>query len=408
MRSRRYKMLLILMALAPLVLLSTAFFRQEVVSQNVWVLGVSLGGLQMDQARQVIHERIREIEGGPLVFSAGNRRCEISDEELKVILDESGLSARVGEYLASRPKFVPSFLFKKGPKTVVAAPLKVVSSDLEKVLNKVSFELSAPAMPKRYGFNGYVLTILPAEPGQEVLPGDVMRALESISGSTVEVPYRKIDPPESADVEPLSLIAEFSTEYDEKEVDRTVNLVLAAKAVHGKVLRPGEIYSFNKEAGERTAAKGYRYAPVVVDDHLEPGLAGGICQVTTTLFNAAAMAGLAFPQVHAHGIPVEYVPPGRDAAVAWDYMDLQIENTLQSPCVFGAWVEKGKVLVRVYGKPSGKTYELEPVVLKEYPEPGKKPGLLVETYIVTKEDGKMVDRKLLLRSFYKPSAEHPR
>ena len=112
------------------------------------------------------------------------------------------------------------------------------------------------------------------------------------------------------------------------------------------------------------------------------------------------MAGLDFPEVHAHGIPVEYVPPGRDAAVAWDYLDIKIMNRGASPVVFGCWVEDGQVTVRVFGKGNGHSYELIPVVVREYPEPGKEPGLLVETYRVEKAGDAEVGRTLLLRSMY--------
>ena len=119
--------------------------------------------------------------------------------------------------------------------------------------------------------------------------------------------------------------------------------------------------------------------------------------MTTTLFDAAAIAGLEFPEVHAHGIPVVYVAPGTDAAVAWNYLDLKIRNTTDGPVVFGAWVEDGQVAVRVFGKRLDKTYELLPVTIATYPEPEKEPGLLVETWRVEKSGGQEVGRKMLDR-----------
>ncbi|HHW18220.1 MAG TPA: VanW family protein [Firmicutes bacterium] len=392
--------------IAIIVLFPFMFSRQEVVGGNVWAFGVPLGGLPKDQAINIVRDKLQELERGPLVFSAGKLSCQVSRDELKVILDSRRIISELGTYITLRPKYLPDSVFRRGPKTVLAAPAEVWSPNLEKVLANIAEKLSRPALGARYGFSGRDLVILPPEPGQLVTPEDVRKVLGDLTGTRIEVPYRTIEPPAGNNLEPLKLIAEFSTTYDEKDTDRNVNLMLAARAVHGKVLNPGDTYSFNKEAGERTLEKGYRYANVVVGDHLEPGLAGGICQVTTTLFNAAALAGLDFPEVHAHGIPVEYVPPGRDAAVAWDYLDLKITNNLGGPVVFGAWVENGQVVVRVFGKPGDKTYDLEPVIVKEYPEEGKNPGLLVETYRVEKVNGEVTRKVLLLRSHYLPSVPH--
>lgn len=382
--------------------------QEDIVSENVWAFGVPLGGLPRNEAQKIIEERMLKVQEGPFTFVAGKRSYQVSPDEfrLRAVIDSGMVNCQLQRYITQRPKIFPSFLFRRGPKAVLAAPLNILSEDLESLLQKIADELSAPALGARYGWSGHDLKVLPPQPGQAVTPEDVKKALNSVSGTKIEVPYRKIPPPSTPEPEPLSLIAEFSTNYDEQETDRNVNLVLAAKAVHGKVLMPGEMYSFNKEAGERTLEKGYRYAGVVVGDRLVQGIAGGICQVTTTLFNAAALAGLDFPEVHTHGIPVDYVPPGRDAAVAWDYLDLKIMNNLEGPVVFGAWVENGKVLVRVFGNPQNRTYDLEPVIVKEYPEEGKNPGLLVETYRVEKVNGEVVNKVLLLRSYYLPSAPH--
>jgi vancomycin resistance protein YoaR len=385
-----------------LALLSGVVFREEVVTGNVYALGVSLAGLTRDQAGDAIYARAREVEEGPLTFAAGSRAVQVTQAEMKLLLDDGRLLKDLDSYVASRSRLLPSFFLRLGAKRVMAAPARVASQDAEKVFSRIAAGLSSEPLGSRYGFLGRELKVMPPQAGQAVTPQDVRNALDGVSGNRIEVSFRQIPAPAPTNLEPLSLLAEFSTPYDLKENDRNMNLALAAQAVHGKTLMPGETYSFNKEAGERTEAKGYKYASVVVGDHLEPGLAGGICQVTTTLFNAAAQAGLDLPEVHAHGIPVDYVPPGKDAAVAWEYLDIKIRNGTSSPVVFGSWVEGGKVTVQVLGKPSGRTYELLPVIVKEYPALGKKPGLLVETYRVERSGGAEVKRVLLLRSEYLP------
>jgi vancomycin resistance protein YoaR len=390
-----------------LFVISALLFRHEVVSGNVWAMGVSLGGLSRRAAEEALLEKVREIQEGPLVFIAGSRVFEVRPDEIGLLIDEYRLLSSLDSYVSSAPRLWPSFLSKRGAKTVMAAPVTVDLPETRDILGEIAGGLSAEPQGARYEFVGRDLVLVPPTEGQVVTKEDVAGALEELGDTRIEVPYTPVASPEGPELPVLSLIGEFSTEYDIEDTDRNINLSLAAQAVHGKVLEPGDVYSFNREAGERTEAKGYRYANVVVGDHLEPGLAGGICQVTTTLFNAAALAGLDFPYVTAHGIPVEYVPPGMDAAVAWDYLDLKIKNNTAQKVAFGAWVEDGLVTVKVFGKPDGFTYEIEPVTVAEYPSPGKRPGLVVETYRVKKLGGEEVERKLIMRNTYLPSYPPP-
>ncbi len=392
----------ILLLVGSTVLLASCATK-EVISQNVWVFGIPLGGLPVEEAISLIESKVNEIHEGPLVFKAGEMSYEVQPEDLEIVLDAKQITSELEKYIDSRFTLLPVSVFRKGPKTVVAGNSSVVSPDLHDIAVKIADNLSKQPLHERYGFSGYDLVILPPEQGQTVDYQDVLASLEELEGTTVEVPFETTQPANSQDLEPLSLVGSFETGYKLEETDRNVNLALAAKAVHGRVLMPGDTYSFNKEAGERSVERGYRYANVVVGNTLVPDIGGGICQVTTTLFNAAAQSGLEFPEIHAHGIPVEYVDPGMDAAVAWNYLDLKIRNDFDHPVVFGAWVEDGRVSVRVFGKTLESTYELEPVILEEYPEEGKNPGLLVETYRIEKQDGQVKRRQLLVRSYYLPS-----
>lgn len=403
----KHKAVAVVALVAAVLVVAVSCVKEDVVSQNVWAFGVPLGGLRVQEAVSLIEEKINQIHQGPLVFKAGNISYEVSTDDLEVVLDPGQIKSRLEAYIDSRSVFLPATLFRKGPKTVVEGTAAIVSPALNEVAQKIADNLSKEPLSERYGFSGRDLVILPAENGQRVTPEDVLAALEHLEDTTVEVAF-EVTEPETAGVEPLELVAAAETNYDLEETDRNVNLSLAAKAVHGQVLMPGQTYSFNRAAGERSEARGYRYANVVVGNTLMPDIGGGICQVTTTLFIAAAQGGLDFPELHNHGIPVDYAPPGLDAAVAWNYLDLKIKNNFDHPVVFGAWVEDGTVLVRVFGKPLESTYELEPVILEEYPQEGMNPGLLVETYRVEKQGDEIKNRQLLERSYYLPSYPNPR
>ena len=121
----------------------------------------------------------------------------------------------------------------------------------------------------------------------------------------------------------------FSTEIVTKTENRNTNLLLAAKAIDGFVLAPGDTFSFNKTVGARTSRKGYKEAIVFIDSDEEMELGGGVCQIATTLYNAALDAGLEIVERTKHGMDVDYVEPGRDATVYFGKIDFKFKNTLE-------------------------------------------------------------------------------
>ena len=401
---KRY-VILIASILVLLILLACMISKQETIVENLWVLGTQVSGMPKDKAVATVLAKIERIEEGPFIFRANDVEIEVSSSEIEIILDKSSLIEQLNQYTGMRPR-LDFQRYDDLPEIILEAAGRVVSPHADIILNNIASQLSYPASYSRFEFREKEFLFFPAATGQLVAPLDILEAISSMTSSVIEIEAKELPAPQDGFPGEMVMVAEYATFYDETEEDRVTNLELAAQAVHGRVVFPGDVYSFNKEAGERTERKGYKYANVVVGDRLVPGLAGGICQVTTTLFNAAAMAGLEFPEVHAHGIPVEYVPPGRDAAVAWSYMDLKIRNSLAVPVIFGAWVEEGQVLVRVYGAGLDKQYDLEAVVLAEYPAEGKNPGLLVETYQVEIGDNEVVRKALLMRSLYQPTLKN--
>ena len=142
-------------------------------------------------------------------------------------------------------------------------------------------------------------------------------------------------------------LAEFSTLYNVDNVDRSHNLQLAAAAVNGYVVPPDEEFSFNRAVGERTVQRGYRAAPSIVRGRYIDTVGGGVCQLSTTLYNAALLAGLracAAP----HSMTVHYVAAGRDAMVS-AASDMTFANITGSPLYVYADAVDGRLTVRLYG-----------------------------------------------------------
>jgi vancomycin resistance protein YoaR len=160
----------------------------------------------------------------------------------------------------------------------------------------------------------------------------------------------------------------FETHYPPGERDRNYNLRLVAEHVNGHILMPGETFSFNKVVGDRTEKQGYRVAHVIQAGEMIDGLAGGACQISTTLHGAAWFAGLDIVKSQPHSRPSAYVTMGLDATVVYPTTDLVLKNPYDFPVVIHYVVAQGTVRVEILGKqrPWDKiTFERE--ILKEKP-----------------------------------------
>ena len=127
------------------------------------------------------------------------------------------------------------------------------------------------------------------------------------------------------------LLATFSTKYNAGDRDRTTNLILAAQKINGTVLLPGEEFSYNKTVGERTIEAGYKMAATFSNGKVVDGLGGGICQISSTLYDAVVMANLQITKRRNHQFITSYLPGGKDATVVWGSQDFKFINSRKYP-----------------------------------------------------------------------------
>ncbi|MFC3039947.1 VanW family protein [Virgibacillus xinjiangensis] len=166
----------------------------------------------------------------------------------------------------------------------------------------------------------------------------------------LKVPKRTIYPRvDRAMMEEISKkeLGSYVTNFRKTNVERSHNIELAAEAINNHVLFPGETFSFNEVVGERTEEKGYKRAPVIVRGELSEGIGGGICQVSSTLFNAVDLKGVQIVERYAHSRRVPYVPPGRDATVSWWGPDFVFKNLYNEPILIRALVRNGSMIVKI-------------------------------------------------------------
>ncbi|TDL75654.1 hypothetical protein E2R56_07635 [Rhodococcus qingshengii] len=171
------------------------------------------------------------------------------------------------------------------------------------------------------------------------------------TSSELEAPLQAIYP--QVDSELLGTIrsekiGEYVTSFSTNKKNRNNNIYRAAEAINNFILYPGETFSFNKVVGERTAGKGYLPAPVIVKGKFEEDTGGGICQVSSTLYNAVDNAGLEVIKRYPHSSPISYVPPGRDATVSWNGPDFVFKNKYNQPILIQANTLGNQLIIEIY------------------------------------------------------------
>ena len=155
------------------------------------------------------------------------------------------------------------------------------------------------------------------------------------------------------------LLATYSTRYDASNTNRTTNLRLASNKINGTVIMPGEVFSYNKVVGKRTIAAGYKNAAIFSEGQVVDGLGGGICQVSSTLYNAALYADMTMTSRTNHMFVPSYVKAGRDATVVWGSIDFKFKNERDYPIKIESSVSGGVCTVSFYGLRRQTEYDIE-------------------------------------------------
>ena len=154
----------------------------------------------------------------------------------------------------------------------------------------------------------------------------------------------------------VGLVGTYTTVYG-GDPNRIHNVQLVARLIDRHVIAPGATFSFNDTTGERTAAKGFREAPVIINGELQTGLGGGVCQVSTTVFNAAYEAGLKITARTNHALYISHYPLGRDATVNYPDTDLKFVNDTPHWLLVRTFVGASSLTVSLYGTPQHRRVE---------------------------------------------------
>lgn len=369
------------------------WFNEEVTKQTIEDIGVNLPGILLESSYAV--------EENELIITKGKAGVVIHTEELLKKVKDNLNTINDKEEVLEIP------VEQKEP-----API-----DIDKIHDEVYTE----AKDAYYTKNPF--TIYPEVEGIDFNVEEARKLLEEekeeyVIKLTITKPKITIDKIGS-EAFPDQL-GTFTTRYDVSDRDRSTNLVIACQKINGKVVLAGETFSYNKALGPRTAAAGYRNGKIYSGGEVVDGIGGGICQISSTLYNTVLMSNLEIVERRNHQFVTSYVPAGRDATVVYGMTDFKFKNTRKYPVRIVATAKNGIATVTMYGIKeeneytftfSTKTVASIPFTTK-YEEDNSLPagtekvkqkganGLKTETYMTKLLNGKPVSTTLLSRDTY--------
>jgi len=317
--------------------------------------------------------------------------------------------------------------------TTLTMDIARIKSDIAGIAESLSIE-PIDADINFYPNEKQKFKLTPEQDGQEVDADELYQYVEQVflseqPGTVVIEPIVVEAEVRMADLEKAtSKLVTFSTSMSGSSENRMSNIGLALKKINGTKLNPGEVFSFNEVVGRRTEKAGFKPAPTIAaDKSMKDEIGGGICQASSTMFNAAALAGLEIVERFHHSFPISYLDPGFDAMVSWGAADLKFRNNKDTPVFIRSYRSGTKAYVEIYGEPlpNNGEYRLTTKVTESIkaPEPKRvedkkgqyvsKPGgeyqhvksrmgLKVNTYRVLIENGKTVSSELLVKNYYRP------
>lgn len=324
-----------------------------VLPESVVVGDLDLGGLRLSRALERLQSlrsrsamlEVPEVDLAlPVTLTADVDRVASALSSLAV--SGSGMLDRLRRWHALR---------HQGAFPLTYAP---AAEDRQAVRDQVEATLPQPT-PARFVFHEDRVEIVPDTPGLAVAPGAWDEAWSALAGGAERVRLALVEARAEPTAETLAAmrlerrIVTFETAFNPGETNRAANIALAAGAVDGTLLAPGEVFSFNEVVGPRTFERGYLDAPVIVNGRYVPDVGGGVCQVSSTLHVAFLMSGLERVAARNHSIPISYLPMGWDAAVAGDWLDLRYRNNTGGHVYIRMEIPRpGRLRVSLYG-PSG-------------------------------------------------------
>lgn len=438
------KLKIILLTVSALVLIASFMYgglhlysHKSTLPKGTTLAGWEVGGLQISEVRSELKQHLLALESIPLILQVED------NAELTLNLSKAGLSFEAAAFEQGLKELTEGTLWDRVKARYNfqhdwSIDTHLAITQLQKVLSPAwegeSFGAPVDATRRITSDDRVVYTAekTSLEVDWEGLETTLWAAVPTrfnhlkelqAKGITLKVPLAVLQP----DITLKALkeqgierkIMQFSTSLGASGPGRVYNVEAAAKAVNGTILPPGAVFDYGKAIEKAKEEFGFREAPVIVNGKLQAGIGGGICQVSSTLYNAALRTGLEIVERRNHSLPVSYLPKGQDATFAEGYINFRFRNTTGKYLIIKASVQGRSLTIKLFGTfPRNVTYKVHSTIVEVLPPVDKyindpslsrgssrvikngKSGYIVETFLTKFIDGKSSEVKKLSRDIY--------
>ena len=373
------------------------------IHKNITIENISVGKLTKEEAVNML-KKTYPLDNFNINYNNESWTIKPEDIELNFHIEE-----RVDEALNyTRSKSIWNNIKRKG-KLNINKPYNIkikatynevkLSKQLEKIYEKVNVEAVDATF---YVEPSGEIKRSESKEGRDVdiskLKDDIYNMINKKKIKDINLPVLTLYPKTSTkQVKSInSILGQFSTSFNDS-TSRGSNIHVAGESTSDVLLMPGETFSYNKKTGARNWVNGYQSAPIIVGGKVVNGEGGGVCQVSTTIYNAALLSGLTIDEVHNHSLPSRYAPRGRDATVSYGYTDLKFTNPYTHPIYIKNIVGNGAITSKIYGC----NLDRERIVIR-MEEEYLKDKITVKTYrLYLDEENNVMRRELVNTSIYK-------
>lgn len=412
MKALRYFLLVVAAGLAAVLIADIAFLgtamtylREGRMAYGLTMGGRNIGGMTREEAaKEVAQGAKKALAGDALVLSlnGGEKTFSYSAEEVGLAADMDAMldsAYQTGRSGSSFQNFYDAVKCALNGKEVFAE-VRLDETRLTETLNRVKEEVDRPPVDATVAFTA--TGIIPRE-GTTGRQMNVAALAETVKPKLLglHLPCREAitlveTEPEVTlkDVESIDGVLGSCTTYYGADTGRGDNIEIATAALNNRIVHPGEELSFNTQVGPRVPSRGYEIAPVIVDGKVEQDTGGGVCQVSSTLYNAVLLAGLTPTARTSHFYPSAYLPAGLDATVADGQLDFIFRNTLPHSVLLRTGASEGTLTVEIYGCRADLPgeYDLETAIIGPPPT--------VEVYRVLYQGDTVIEREYLYTDVY--------
>jgi vancomycin resistance protein YoaR len=398
------------------VLLISGYATSGIIPTNVFMEEIDISGLSIEKAGKKVQDNLSKI-----FFTYKTFSCSLSPEELGINIDYHK------SFNNLKNRTIWQKVLMNFQETHFVLEKTYDENKMEDALIAISNGVSIPPKDAYLEMEGTKIVEKPGTWGTKV-DIELLKSI-IIKGNLKNkylIPVRSVEPKitvaDLKELKPNILLAQYTTKFV-KNPNRTENIRIACEAIKKTLIPPGEIFSFNQVVGPREEEKGYLNAMVILGGDFIPGIGGGICQVSSTLYNAVLLAGLEIVERYPHSLRIDYVPLGRDATVTYGIKDFKFKNNTPGYLLIDYNIVGQELTLSIYGTKDWtetiKVIDIPHHIIKiiEAPvqtiistglAPGEskvkssgRPGYVVNTFRIIEIKGKP-QKEFLAKDYYQP------